>query len=164
MKEEAIQKVKYSVTLRKNPARPNEPKKAYANLQLTGIVSLSKLARHIKDHGSPYGRDVVLGVMTAIVDCTREFLTQGYKVDLGELGQFYPSIEQDGAESKEAFTSNNITDLKANYTLGTAFDEMLGDAQFEKTTSRKVQAAALKAEIAGQTNADWSDPEEDVEG
>jgi len=158
--EEAFKKVQYSVSMRKNPMRPEDAPKAYANLQLTGIVSLTNLAKHIKEHGSPYSRDVVVGVMTAIVDCTREFLLQGYKVDLGEIGQFYPSIEQEGAETKQAFSSDNITDYRTNYVLGSAFDKMRREVEFEKTTTRRAQAAALKAESEGLTQADWT-PEED---
>ena len=36
----------------------------------------------------------------------------------------------------------------------------LDKATFEPTISRKAQAAALRAEKAGNKNADWSDPED----
>ena len=104
---ESIQSIKYSVCMMKNPVHPDEPEKAYANIQLNGTVSLGQLAQHIREHGSPYTRDVVLGVITAIVDHTREYLVQGYKVDLGDLGSFQPSFKQKGAVDFDSFTTAN---------------------------------------------------------
>lgn len=41
MKEENIQKVRYSLAVRRNPLDENEPKKAYANVQLMGTGASS---------------------------------------------------------------------------------------------------------------------------
>ena len=154
---DSIQKVRYSLGLRKNPMNENDPKKAYANVQLTGTVSLPQLARHIKEHGSPYGRDVVLGVMTAICDCTREYLIQGFKVDLGDLGTFEPSIRQKGAETFESFTSDNITDYRAIYAMSSFFDDMRPEVQFQRVLTRKDERAKM-IEVYGDENAN---PEDD---
>ena len=160
---ESYQTVKYSLGLRPNPQHEDDPKKVYANLQLNGIVSLPQLAKHIKDHGSPYGRDVILGVITAIVDHTREFLTQGFKVDLGDLGSFQPSFKQKGAVDFDSFTTANFTDYRAVYSMSSAFDNMLSEVQFERVATRKAQQAIIEAETKGETNADWT-PKEDGEG
>lgn len=152
--QESIQKVRYSLGMRSNPMNENDPKKAYANVQLNGIVSLPQLAKHIKDHGSPYGRDVVLGVLTAIVDCTREFLTQGYKVDLGDLGSFEPSIKQKGAKSFEEFSSDNITDYRAIYSMSTYFDDMRSDVQFQRVLTRKDERAKMTEVYGGDGSTD----------
>ena len=42
-----MKKIQYSVGLMVNPQKPEDAKKAYAFLQLTGIVNLLELARHI---------------------------------------------------------------------------------------------------------------------
>ena len=143
-KEESIQKVRYSLGFRKNPMEREDPPKVYANVQLTGIVTLAQLARHIKEHGSPYGRDVVVGVLTAIVDCTREYLTQGFKVDLGDLGQFEPSIRQRGSSSFETFSADNITDYRAIYSMSEFFDDMRKDVQFQRVLTRKDEKAKMQ--------------------
>ena len=168
---ESVQSIKYSVAMMKNPVHPDEPEKAYANIQLNGIVSLGQLAQHIREHGSPYTRDVVLGVITAIVDHTREFLVQGYKVDLGDLGTFVPSLTSEGAlpgtdsegnpiTALQAFNSDNIKDVKVNYGMTSIFSDLRKDAIFEKVTSRKAQKASLAAQLAGQESADWSEPDD----
>ena len=154
--QDSIQKVPYSLSLRANPLHEDDPKKAFANIQLNGTVSLNQLARHIKEHGSPYGRDVVLGVLTAIVDCTREFLVQGFKVDLGDLGSFEPSIRQEGADSFDEFTTDNIKSYRAIYSMSSVFDDMRKDVQFQRVATRKAQAAIVDAENQGSTSADWT--------
>ena len=73
--------------------------KYYAKPVSQGTVNLDELASHISDHGSVYTRDVVVGVMTKMVDCINELLAQGYKVKLGELGTFYNSIRNDGKKA-----------------------------------------------------------------
>ena len=73
--------------------------KYYAKPVSQGTVNLDELAAHISDHGSVYTRDVVVGVITKMVDCINELLAQGYKVKLGELGTFYNSIRNDGKKA-----------------------------------------------------------------
>ncbi len=153
----SIQPIKYSTAMRANPMKPEEPTKAYASVQLTGKVSLSQLAQHIHEHGSVYPRDTIIGVLTAIVDCTKEFVQQGFKVDLGDLGSFAPGIKSDGAKSLDSFDADNITDLRVRYTMSSYLKDIRIDAQFEKVASRKAQAAVFAAEIAGQENANWSE-------
>lgn len=164
--QDSIQKVRYSLGMRQNPMRPDEDKKAYANVQLTGTVSLAQLAKHIKEHGSPYGRDVVVGVLTAIVDCTREFLVQGFKVDLGDLGQFEPSIRQVGAESYDEFTSANIKEYRAIYSMSKFFDDMRKDVEFQRVLTRAAEKAKM-TELYGDEDDGASgsnDPQNGVTG
>lgn len=158
--QDSIQKVPYSLSLRANPLHEDDPKKVFANLQQNGTVSLNQLARHIKEHGSPYGRDVVLGVLTAIVDCTREFLVQGFRVDLGDLGSFEPSIRQEGADTFDEFSQDNIKEYRAIYSMSSAFDNMRKDVVFQRVATRKAQAAIVDAENQGSTSADWTATED----
>ena len=80
-------------------SKSNSYGKYYAKPVSQGTVDLDELASHISDHGSVYTRDVVVGVMTKMVDCINELLAQGYKVKLGELGTFYNSIRNDGKKA-----------------------------------------------------------------
>ena len=80
-------------------SKSNSYGKYYAKPVSQGTVNLDELASHISDHGSVYTRDVVVGVMTKMVDCINELLAQGYKVKLGELGTFYNSIRNDGKKA-----------------------------------------------------------------
>ena len=148
-----------------NPQKPDEAKKAYANIQLTGIVNINELARHIADHNTVFSRGTIVGVLTELSVCMRELILQGYKVQLGDIGTFEPTISSTGAKTKDEFTAQNIKSLTVNFRDGVAFENMRRDAEFELTSTRKAQAAALKAEKEGKTQADWTpEPEEETPG
>ena len=53
-----MKKIQYSVAMMANPVKPEEAKKAYANLQLTGIVDIND-ATYLQMYLAEY--DVVLG-------------------------------------------------------------------------------------------------------
>ena len=158
-----MKKIQYSTAMMANPMKPEEAKKAYANLQLTGIVDINELANHITEHNSVFSKGTVVGVLTELSVCMRELILQGYKIQLGDIGLFAPSISSEGAESKEKFSASNIKEMSVNYHYGAAFENLRRDAEFEKTSTRKAQAAALKAENEGKTTADWTAEEEEGE-
>lgn len=156
-----MKKIQYSVALIANPMKPEEGKKAYANLQQTGYVTTDELADHISEHNSVFSKGTIIGALTELGVCTRELVLQGYKVELGRIGTFAPSISSEGAQTKEAFTAANIKSMGINFQPGRAFENLRRDAEFEKTITRKAQAAALAAENKGETTADWTPEEEE---
>ena len=158
-----MKKIQYSTAMMANPMKPEEARKAYANLQLTGVVTINELAGHITDHNSVFSKGTIVGILTELSVCMRELILQGYKVDLGDIGTFAPGISSEGAESLEKFSATNIKDMDVNFQAGKAFENLRRDAEFEKTATRKAQAATLAAQMAGQTSADWTPEEEEEE-
>lgn len=146
-----------------NGMNENEPKRAYANLQQTGQVTISELAEHMNSHNTVFSRGTIVGILTEMATCCRELLLQGYSIELGELGSIYPVIRSKGAESAEKFTVDHITSFRAVFRKGKALKALRQDAKFERTITRKAQAAALKAQTEGSTSADWGDTEDDGE-
>lgn len=151
-----MKKIQYSLAMLANPMKADEPKKAYAALQLTGIVTMAELAKHINEHNSVYSKGTIVGVLTELGVCSRELILQGYKIELEGFGSFSPSISSTGALSKDEFTSANIKTMGVSFSPGYELADLRRDAKFERTTSRKAQAAALKAENEGKTQADWT--------
>lgn len=156
-----MKKIQFSVAMRGNPQKKEEPKKAYGKLQSTGTVSLDELADHIQDHNSVYSQGTIVGILTELSTCVRELLLQGYTVVLGKLGSFIPSIRTKGAATAALFTADNITQLNVKIRAGRALQNLRSDAEFERTTTRRAQAAALKAQTEGLTSADWSEDDDD---
>ena len=157
-----MKKIQYSVAMLANPVKPDEAKKAYASMQLTGVLNINELSKHIQEHNSVFSRGTIVGCITEMVDCIREMLLQGYKIELGDLGSFVPSVTSQGAKTKDEFTAANIKQLNVNFQIGDGLENLRRDAQFERTISRKAQAAAQKAENEGKTTADWTpEPEEE---
>ena len=158
-----MKKIQYSVAMMANPMRPEDGMIAYSNLQLTGNIDINELASHITEHNSVFSKGTVVGVLTELSVCMRELILQGYKILLGEIGTFAPAISSDGAKTKDEFSATNIKAMGINFQPGEAFDNLRRDAQFQKTITRKAQAAALAAENEGKTTADWTPEVEEGE-
>ena len=153
---QSVEEMNYSISMRKNPMNENDPRKAYANVQYAGTVHLEQLANHMLEHGTPYTIDMIVGVATAQVKCTREFLTRGFKVELGGLGTFKITIAQRAAKTKKAFTENNITDAWAEYEPGGYFVDLRDEINFIEKPNRLVQRVAAKLVKEGTiTQEQW---------
>lgn len=141
----------YSVQMYPNAMNENDPERAYATLQYNGTVKLEQLAAHIASHGSPYTRDMVIGVVTAVIDCIKEHVVEGYKVELADLGTFKVTIKNKGAESIDKFNAEtNITDAYVEYEPGGYFVDLKDSIGFNKVVNRTIQNAAQQAFNAGR--------------
>ena len=132
----------------KNPVKGTT--KAYGNLQLTGVVTINELADHMAEHNTVFSRGTIVGVLSDLGACLRELILQGYKIQLGNIGSFEPTISTKGEAKVEDFTAADITAMRVNFLLGTDFDNLLRDAEFEKTSTRKAQAKAKADEASEQ--------------
>ena len=143
-----MKKIQYSVCLMKNPVKGTT--KAYGNLQLTGVVTINELADHMAENNTVFSRGTIVGVLSDLGSCLRELILQGYKIQLADIGSFEPSISTKGEEKVEDFTAADITDMRVIFQLGSDFDNLLRDAEFEKTSTRAAQAKAKADETAAQ--------------
>ena len=114
----------YSVALRPNPLKKDEPAKAYATAQINGELSLKQLSRRISKQTTVSRADVV-AVLISTVENLLDALQEGKQVDFGELGKFRLQILNEGAESLEKFTSTNITGVNIQYIPGRGPEEHL---------------------------------------
>ena len=87
--------------------------KWYARLKSIETMSMTKLAKHISEHGSVFTEDVVEGVMKKFKSCLLEMLLESKKVKVAGLGTFYLTAEcqKGGADKEEDF--NVAQHLKA---------------------------------------------------
>lgn len=118
--------------------------KFFATAQTQESMSLEKLANHISQHHSKYGKGDVLCVLDEMVSCVHELLLQGYKISLGELGEFYISLTSKGAEYYDEFSAQNIEKVNVNWKPGKDLKNLRQEANFELVETRKAVAANLK--------------------
>ena len=142
----------YSVSLRTNPIKKDEPAKADATAQINGELSLS---RRVSMQTTVSRADVV-AVLISTVENLLDALQEGKQVDFGELGKFRLHILNEGAESLEKFTSTNITGVNIQYIPGEDLKNIFAGLEFQPVASRKAQQAVLRAEKAGETSVDIS--------
>ena len=133
----------------KNPTKPEMPEKAYARVQINEVISTKKFVGHISYHNGVFSKGTVKGVTTDMVSCLREMLVAGNKVEIEGLGTFGISLSSEGAESMEKFTASNIKSVNLVFKPAEELQNLIQDATFTQVSSRRVQAAALKAEKAG---------------
>lgn len=146
--------IHYSTSLRANPVKPEEPKKAYATAQCSEVINLKKFSAHIASHGTAYSRADIAAILTMAVDCLKENLLEGKRIILGDLGTFYVSLQSLGAASLKEFTAANITAVNVNWSPGEDFVDLLSEAEFDPVPPRKATAALLKAHKNGETTVD----------
>ena len=81
--------INYSIVIRgTKPGTKTEDiteTKAYGVAQISENLTINEFAKHIAEHGTLYSRDVIQGVLIKMVDCMRELLLEGKKIQLGEL-------------------------------------------------------------------------------
>ena len=138
----------YSVALRPNPLKKDEPAKAYATAQVNGELSLKQLSRRVSMQTTVSRADVVAVLISTV--------QEGKQVDFGDLGKFRLQILNEGAESLEKFTSTNITGVNIQYIPGEDLKNIFAGLEFQPVASRKAQQAVLRAEKAGETSVDIS--------
>ena len=156
----------YSVSARVNPREKGAPPRFYASHQTNKIVSLDDFTRHIASHGCVYKRADIAAVLTMAVDCLREMLLNGYKIEMGDLGSFYISFSSEGTLTAKDFNPiHHIKSVNVNWQRGIDFLNMKEDAEFNLVAIRAVQKKVIKAVKNGDTTVNLAeDPEESDEG
>lgn len=130
-----------------DPQDKSKGKKIYARAQYDQIVTLEKLAGHIQEHGSPFTRDIIVGVISAMVDCMHEQLVAGNRVELGDFGTLQAALRCEGADTPEDFsTDKHIKAVEVNWTPSKKFKDLKNDPgiEYQFTLTRRDMAEAKK--------------------
>jgi predicted histone-like DNA-binding protein len=123
--------------------------KWYARLKSIETMNMTKLAKHISEHGSVFTEDVVEGVMKKFKSCLLEMLLESKKVKVAGLGTFYLTCEcQKGGADKEA-------DFNVNQHLKALHIRFLPDQTQEDNLSsrefiKKAEFVNIKSLLSGK--------------
>jgi predicted histone-like DNA-binding protein len=111
----AKEKIALGINLRQNKITGNAGYgKYYPEVDVQKTLSLRGFAKHMTDHGSMFGRDVLEAVLIKITECLPELVSQGVPVQLDGLGTFYPTaqVKKDaGVSSIAAMDGLNPNDI-----------------------------------------------------
>lgn len=124
--------------------------KAYGQAQHGETINIPEFARHIASHGSTYSRADIAAILTLSVDCLREMLLEGKRVELGDLGHFKVGLRTEGAAQASEFTAQNIKKVVVIWTPGKLFNDLRSDARFNLVPLTKDQQEAVK-KLKGQS-------------
>ena len=150
--------INYSISPKVDMKKKDGSKKYYANLQTSNKMNLEELAEHISAHNSKYNAGDVYAVLSEMVMCMREFLLEGYSLQLGKLGRFSVKMGSIGEKNFSDFTAQNINKLGVKFSAGKAFADLLADAEFNYVTTKAVQQSVKKAQNKGEASVTFPLP------
>lgn len=157
--------IDYSVSGRVNPKEKDAPPRFYASAQTNKVVSLDEFSKHIASHGCVYKRADIAAVLTMAVDCLREMLLNGYKIELGDMGSFYVSLSSEGTLTAKEFKPElHVKSVNVNWERGLTFLNLKENAEFNQVAIRSVQKKVLKAVKNGENVINLTEEEESNEG
>ena len=137
--------INYSIAMLGNPAKKQDPKKAYGVAQYTEKMTLSEFSEHISNHGSTYDAEDVEAILGKAVKCLREMLLAGKKVELGKLGEFYVTLHGKGTESAKDYNpATCVEKVNVVWDPGKLFENLKEDAAFNFVASRNEQEEAKR--------------------
>ena len=125
--------------------------KWYARLKSIETLSLTKLAKHIAEHGSVFTQDVVEGVMVKFKNCLLEMLLESKKVKIAGLGTFYltAECEKGGAEKEADFNVNqHLKALHIRFLPDQTAEDNISSREFIK----KAEFVNVKTLLSGKTD------------
>ena len=139
--------------------------KWYARLKSIETMSMTKLAKHISEHGSVFTEDVVEGVMKKFRACLLEMLLESKKVKVAGLGTFYLTCEcqKGGADKEEDFNVNqHLKALHIRFLPDQTQEDNLSSREFLK----KADFVNIKSLLSGkaETEGEGGDDEENGTG
>jgi predicted histone-like DNA-binding protein len=139
--------IPYSLAIRYTvPGEPESENKTFPVAQYAQNLDMKAMAQHMASHGSKYNKGDIMAVATQLVDCIREQLLLGNRVNLGDLGTFYVSLKSEGADNAETFSTSLIKDVNVRWRPSSQFKSLINEATFTYVGSRESQAEARKAE------------------
>ena len=83
-------------------------KKWYATAVNDREVAFEDFVSHISDHGSPYSRGCIHGVLMDSLDHLQELILDGKSVRLGDLGLFSIGMTSKAEDSKDKVSAQSI--------------------------------------------------------
>ena len=133
--------------------------KWYARLKSIETMNMTKLAKHISEHGSVFTEDVVEGVMKKFKACLLEMLLESKKVKVAGLGTFYLTCEcqKGGADKEEDFNVNqHLKALHIRFLPDQTEEDNLSSREFIK----KADFVNIKSLLSGKDDEEGGDDEE----
>ena len=136
--------------------------KWYARLKSVETMSMTKLAKHISEHGSVFTEDVVEGVMKKFKTCLLEMLLESKKVKVAGLGTFYLTCEcqKGGADKEEDFNVNqHLKALHIRFLPDQTAEDNISSREFIK----KAEFVNVKSLLSGNSEDGTTDSTDDTD-
>lgn len=122
----------YKGVARPNPLNRTAPRKIYPEAEIVGVINLEKLAGRVASTTSFSAVDVH-GIALALLKEIPEALKESFKVELGDLCDFYPTVKGKGADSVEALNAvEHVTKKSVRIRPGSKLIKAIQDTPVQK--------------------------------
>ena len=135
----------YNVQQKRNPAKPNEPRKWHLYCKSIGTVSESEVARQIAEETTlnPKEAEMALAQLRKIV---LRNLQAGNTVRLGDWAYFYTTLQCEGAETEEEAVPAKVKKVAMHLGYDKTFQADLNRATFVSAKSLQTTESETAAE------------------
>ena len=135
----------YNVQQKRNPAKPNEPRKWHLYCKSIGTVSESEVARQIAEETTlnPKEAEMALAQLRKIV---LRNLQAGNTVRLGDWAYFYTTLQCEGAETEEEAVPAKVKKVVMHLRYDKTFQADLNRATFVSAKSLQKKESETAAE------------------
>lgn len=123
--------IRFKAVQRVNPSDQNAARKFYARATTKEVKGLLDLADIMSDGGTIRRSDIYAVLISLVSAITRE-IKSGNRVNMGELGTFYPSINSEGYETAEEVSANGIKKVNLRYRPAKEMKKVLRTLDFQK--------------------------------
>lgn len=136
--------INYSVSGRKKPNDEMATEKFYAQAQSKGTCDVEEIAEKIS-RATTMTRGDVKGVIAALEDEIIDKLLNGEIVKLGDIGTFRVSLQSEGADTMENFTTSNIKRANVVFRPSARIQKELTGASYSLVAPTWANDATLSA-------------------
>ena len=135
----------YNVQQKRNPAKPNEPRKWHLYCKSIGTVSESEVARQIAEETTlnPKEAEMALAQLRKIV---LRNLQAGNTVRLGDWAYFYTTLQCEGTETEEEAVPAKVKKVAMHLGYDKTFQADLNRATFVSAKSLQKKESETAAE------------------
>lgn len=99
------------------PGNPNAPKKYYAKMQASGVVTMDEMAEDIS-YATTLTDGDVLNAVRALIKQIKKHLAAGKIVRVENFGTFQLQLHSEGTDTEEEFSASNITEASIQFRPG----------------------------------------------
>jgi len=140
--------VKYSVVMRKNPAKMSLPGKYYAHAQAYGEMDFDSLCEDVNGRCTVTKADVS-AVLESVLESMKQGLSKGQIIRLGNFGSFQVGLSSNGAEKEDEYNSSMIRGAKIAFRPGKLLTNMQKTLTYSQVAKLPVKAKTQSAPTAG---------------
>ena len=113
--------------------------KYYAQIVRGREVKLRQFITEIADSNTLNTADVI-AVLESFLQLSGKYLSEGRKIDMGQLGSFSPSVLSTGSDRPDEVNKNNIKRVKINFRPSSLLQDKLDTVKYEKVSDGSTSA------------------------